>query len=175
MKKATSNTITVILGVLIIILTSTLIPIGLEGQPDQFYAPYEPYNETEPNEESDTSIPFKGGGGAANVIPKDGGVLEQQPTDNSTIPNKRLGTLEQSQSPIPNPKEGASANWPYRHSDDPVTIQPDGAGPGFYNGSDTSHPLDKTNVPAGLNANTDSSVKENGTNSSSRDSGKGFP
>lgn len=109
-----------------------------------------------------------------NIPEQEGGVL-QRPTDNSTFPTKRLGTLEQSQSPIPNPKEGASANWPYRQSDEEVTIQPDGAGPS--NWSDTSHPYDpyKTEVFPGLKANIDASVKENGTNSSSRDSGKGFP
>lgn len=58
MIKAAGDTITVILGVLTIIWTLTLIPIGLEGQDGydrgQLYAPYEVYNETETNEESDT-------------------------------------------------------------------------------------------------------------------------
>jgi hypothetical protein len=53
MKKGTGNTTTVILGVLIIICISTLIPIGLEGWYET-YAPYEVYNETETKEESDT-------------------------------------------------------------------------------------------------------------------------
>jgi hypothetical protein len=53
----TSDTTAVIFGVFIIILTSTLIPIGIEGS--EVYAPYIPLNETEPNEESDTSIPNK--------------------------------------------------------------------------------------------------------------------
>lgn len=109
-----------------------------------------------------------------NIPEQEGGVL-QRPTDNSTFPTKRLGTLEQSQSPIPNPNEGASAAWPYRQSDDEVIIAPETAGPNIGSDTGPGHPLDKTNVPAGLNANTDSSVKENGTNSSSRDSGKGFP
>jgi len=55
MIKGTSNTTPVILGILIIILTYTLIPIGLQGQPyppGTFYNYGENENETETNEES---------------------------------------------------------------------------------------------------------------------------